>query len=490
MPIRRLHPHLALFACIACTFLAIYSACPAAAANDQTVQLTSSRRPGDADRVTVELKMVGEGIEPGEKGTRRIDTRVAVELQYDEWTVAVPGVKSDALRSLRHYHRAAGVLKVAKDGLSPELRPDRRTIIAELNPGQGTAGDTDQDSDVTLYSPEGPLTREELELLEVFGNSLLLDGLLPRGAVKQGTSWAIPERLLARLLDLDSVGHSDVKAELTEVTPQLARFKLVGTVDGSIHGAATEVALKAKYRLDRRRGRVDWFAMVAKEQRKISPVGMMGLDVTAQVIVRVEPAGDTPELTDEQLGEMNIAADAGLTQLEYTPEDGQWRLDHGRDWYVTRDEHDLVVLRLVKDGAFLSQCNLAVLSRVDPAELATLEEFKADVEKRLADQSAKIESAGQWENDAEYRVFRVVAHGKASATEGQDETGLPVQWRYYLVADRHGRRAVLAFTLEPKHAEAFAQSDQALVGGLRLDEPVSESRNKPGGEPNRESKDE
>jgi len=475
--------------------LALLAPATSATAGDAArFDFPNGRVPGQGDRVVVELKVVGHGVESGAAGESvktgepggpapasddRVDMRVAAQLEYDEWTLAVPDQPGVITRSMRHYHRAEGVLKLGEDGLRPKLRDDRKTVIAQIAP-PGTATEH-----ITLFSPEGPLTREELELLRVLGNSLLLDDLAPEGSAAVGDRWAVDERVLARLLDLDTVGHAEVRAELVEITDGAARFQMTGTVDGAVHGAATEVRLKAKFRFNRQRNRIDWFAMVVKERRKASPVGV-GLDVTAQVIVQIQPDDDLPTLSAAEIEQMNVAPEPTLTQLEYTPNDGDWQLVHDRRWYVVRDEHDLVVLRMVDRGDFLAQCKLAPLPRVPREKLPTLDEFKRDVAQQLSGQSTQIATADQWGSDRDYRVFRVVAVGEIgqddrrpdSAKDNPDTAGkaasrdsdtIPVQWRYYLVTDAEGHRAVFAFTLEDKYTPQFGQADGELVAGLRFE---------------------
>ena len=52
--------------------------------------------------------------------------------------------------------------------MKPALRDEHRLITAELRGPK-----------LTLFSPDGPLSREELDLLDIFGDSLALEGLLP-----------------------------------------------------------------------------------------------------------------------------------------------------------------------------------------------------------------------------------------------------------------------------------------------------------------------
>ena len=70
----------------------------------------------------------------------------------------------------------------------------------------------------TLFSPRGALTSDELDLIDISGNTLLLDHLLPDKPVAVGRKWR-PAEKSGRLLQLDEVRRSDVECVLNEVTP-------------------------------------------------------------------------------------------------------------------------------------------------------------------------------------------------------------------------------------------------------------------------------
>ena len=70
---------------------------------------------------------------------------------------------------------------------------------------------------VSISSPHGPLTREELDLIDLPGNTLVLDGLLPDAKEKIGDSWKIADSALAKLVCVDLVSRNEVTCELSDV---------------------------------------------------------------------------------------------------------------------------------------------------------------------------------------------------------------------------------------------------------------------------------
>ena len=103
-------------------------------------------------------------------------------------------------------------------------------------------------------SRPGPLTRNELDLVDVPGNSLLLDRLLPAKPVVVGDRWKHDDALLAMLLGLDAISASEVSSEIKDLDNDNARIELAGSVQGAIGGVSTEFELKGRYKFDRQQG--------------------------------------------------------------------------------------------------------------------------------------------------------------------------------------------------------------------------------------------
>lgn len=422
-----------------------------AAQPKETFALSSGRKAGDIDRVAAMLEVGGHVIGVADGKVRREKMSVVCRLAYDEKTLEAPTGPAGRWASIRYYDKATAVVKVGDDGLKPTLRARRRLIGVETDSQKAT-----------LFSPRGPLTRDELELIDVLGNSLLLDRFLPEQPAEVGQSWKHSDELIAALLGLDEVGHSDVKSVLKEVTPTAARFEMAGRLDGAIDGVSTKIELKGKYRFDRRSRRIDWFTMLVNENRNSSPVAD-GVDVVARVQVRISPKTESGRLTDAALKDLPLEPTAALCQLSYESVGGNWRLTHDRCWHVTGSHRDLAVLRLIDRGEYVAQCKVSPLRKLAAGEQVSLAEFQEDVRKALGEDFGEFVEAGQSASDAGYRVYRVMVRGEASQ--------LPIRWNYYLVTDEYGHRAVFAFSFESRLADRFDQADRKLVSSLRFLEP-------------------
>jgi hypothetical protein len=422
----------------------------------ETHALRSGRQAGDQVRVELMLE-VGGDLKVAEEGKiRTLKMSVVGHLSYDEKLLVADG--SDQ-RSVRHYEKAEAVIKVEDGGMKPQLRAERRRIGVQATDVQSI-----------LFSPQGPLTREELDLIDVPGNSLLLDELLPDKPVAVGQDWGHSEGLLAGLLGLDAVSHAEVRTVLKEVDAHAARLELSGNVQGAVGGVATEIELSGRYKFDLARRRITWFALLIKEKRSIGHVGP-GMDIVARLQMTVAPGRDNSQLRDEVLKGTPLEPRPELLQLSYESVPGKFRFQHDRHWHVMVDTGDVLALRMVDRGELIAQCNVSSLPRNRPGTRPTLANFQKDIRSSLQKHFERFLQASETTNALGYAVYRVVAVGKVAE--------LPIQWNYYLVSDDAGNQVVFAFTTEANLAELIAEADQAMVMAVQFVESAVSTAAKP-----------
>lgn len=429
----------------------------AAGAADEKQSLKSRHQIGEVSRVEVALQVGGELKLVNDGQTKTLPMSVVANLKYDERLLALEGERPS--RSARYYDDTRAVIKVEKGGEKPSLGPFHRLIVAEKT-GQ---------SSPTLYCPTEPLAREELDLIDVQGNSLLVDRLLPEAPVALGDSWKLTDGVLADLLGLEAVSWSDVSAVLGQITDGVAEIAAAGTINGAVGGVATEIELKAKYRFDMQQARISFVALLVKEKRAVGHVGP-GLDTVAKLIMTITPKSASENLTAVVLAQVPKKLTEEVSALGYAAASGQFRFQHDRRWYLTSDDAKLTVLRLLDRGELVAQCNISLLHGGKKTPV-TLAEFQQDVQHSLAKNFGQFVHASQSTSEAGYSVLRVVAHGTVSQ--------LPIEWVYYLIQDPQGKRLTLAFTYEQSLTERFGQADRALVAKLRMTEPPAPTAARP-----------
>ena len=413
-------------------------------AESTTYDFSPSGERHATQRVLVAVEMRGELKVQAEGGkVDRLPLEGTGKLDYDEkllQATADPWLR----RSVRYYRQAEAHIKVGKGINTPKFDEPNRLICVQV----------DQQS-ALIYSPLGPLTREQLELLDVQANSLVLPSVLPDRPVRVGDQWRLDDRKLAPLVGLDVITKSSVRATLAEVDGGTALIELAGQIAGGAGGVSSEIKLRAKCNFDLRRKQITWFAASIAEQRAIGHAEP-GLDVTARVRVALAPTADSPQLSDRLLAELPLEPSPGCELLKFESGKAHVRLVHDRRWHVMMDRHDLVVLRFVDQGDLVAQCNVSPLPDLEAGKQLPLEAFQADVQRSLGEHFGQIVEASQWEAEDGKRILRIVAAGMAS--------DVPIQWTYYHVSNSQGRRAAIAFTLASKLVERFAEADQTLIG--------------------------
>ncbi len=410
--------------------------------------------------------VAGQGItrgrgapEPETRGaaTQPLPLKITGKFLYDERRLPSSGAESAAgrLGSVRHYHRSEALFEVKHEQRNRVL-PDTHRLIVVGQSGGAT----------TMESPHGPLTREQRELIDIPGNSLLLSQLLPAATVAAGQSWDVSPTALQGILGWDAVSDCPVRGTLLSLDSESATIVFGGTAKGRVAGVESSVELKAKCVFDRQQRRLRWFGAALREDRGVGPAEP-GFKVTARLQMAIRPIDESEPLSAASLA--GVALDPQQATGLLTVESGHaaCRLLADPRWYMIVDRHDATVLRFVDNGESVAQCNITTMPDLAPGKHVLLEAYQQDIQKTLGSNFGQFVDASQWRTDEGLRVLRVSAAGAVAE--------VTVQWVYYLVSDEKGRRTAVVFTLDQKNVERFAAADQTLVSGFQfLDRPHSD----------------
>lgn len=434
-----------------------------------SVSLRSAKPDGAPVRVTANLEVGGTLKTAIDKTAGKqpdpVPMSVVAKFGYDEQRLDDGGDDAHRL-SIRSYDESQAVIKIASRVTKPQLRDSRKLVSAASTK-----------SDVVLSSPAGPLTRDELELIDIPANTLVLDQILPQGEVQPGHRWKPSEDVMARFLCLDAVGHTEVECVLVDVKDDVATITLDGTLGGAIDGIATDIELKGKLLVDTSHAEKPLpksLLLAIKEQRGASYVDP-GVDVVAKLKLTIAPLTESNLLTSEIIEQAKLPqtdSDAISAPLEYFSDSKGFRFQYDRRWHITREEPALLVMRLVNRGELVAQCNVAPTSlplpsgegRGEGAESAAaglaLSDFQTQVQDALGKLFGQFEKAKQSATESGLRVLEAVADGTAQE--------LPIQWRYYMVHDKQGRALTVVFTMEAPQAQQFADQDTPIVESVQF----------------------
>ena len=376
--------------------------------------------------------------------------KATANLEYHERRLQAPQQKLTGLRGVRYYQNADATIKAAKDQINPALAADRRLVVVDCGP---------EDRVPQLFSPSGPLTREDLDLIDVPANSLVLDLLLPAEPQTIGGKWTPDIDILAALVGLDVVSNSDVSFELTDVSDGRATVEGAGTLDGAIGGVASEMEIKSRFYYDLKAQRIMRFGLALREKRSIGHVAP-GLDITARIQVDREPLKESRYLSPKALANVPLAPNVAVMQLVYRTPGQEVQFYHDRRWFVYHELPHVTILRLVDQGELLAQCNVNVLAKADPGKHLAGDVFKKGVQEALGEKCQAILHSGAVLEDTSLAVHQVIAAGTSAE--------LPIEWHYYLVADPEGHQASVTFTVEQPLVERVGAVDLEMLATMEF----------------------
>jgi hypothetical protein len=372
-------------------------------------------------------------------------------LKYRERALPGSGREAQTLRALRYYDAIDAKIRVADHETNPQLTDNRRSLVAE--------GRRDG---ILFYSPQGPLTALELELLRAPGDSLALLGLLPPKPVARGEKWSPPAWAGQLLTDTEAVAKSDLSCTLESVTDGQAKVKFDGKLEGATAGSSGKIELHGFYLYDIKAQQMTRAELEQSEDRTIGPISP-GLKVKATSVVTRTLATDEGGLTKEAAAAVPLEPPAALTQLIFH---AAWNVEfrHDREWHVFQQSDQIAVLRLMDQGEFVAQCNLAPVRAANRGEHVPENQFQNDIRTSLGTRLKTIEKAETIPTGDDRFLYRVTATGESNK--------IPVTWIYYLCATSSGLQTSCVFAVETALREKLGNRDLEMLKSLRfVDQP-------------------
>jgi hypothetical protein len=421
-----------------------------------TYDLTARLKPGDAAEVATTLEVGGELIVPAKEEAEetKFPLSVTAKFAYVEQVLAWSADPSAPARSIRRYSEAGATIKTESSGIERTLPADRRLVVAEVSAaGSAISGLT------------APLKREEYDLIDVEGNSLALDRLLPAKSLREGDGWDHDAETMGALLGMDHVAVCEVRSVVTGEEKRQVQIRMAGTVHGTVDGAAAELEVQAAYLYHLDRGRITKFNLAIKQNCKPGEV-TSGFDVVARLSVVVSPA-KSPAIDDAALEQAASKTTAELRELLVDSHERGYRFRHDKSWFVINQQRELMSLRLLDAGDFLAHCNV-ITSPPRPADKPkTLSEFEKEVCTALGDKVGKVAAATEWTTPTGHKCLGVLVDGTVNEVE--------MQWRYYNISAPSFPQATVSVTVEQAVLERFADADRPLVDSLELLAPPAKT---------------
>ncbi len=419
------------------------------AAGEEAIELREAVAAGSASHVLIELNAAGtlrpaapEGAEPPPP----VRLKMVSRLDFDNRVLSVDR-RGRPLRDLRRMRQAAVAINTPGRPLTTQLRSERALLVAEVHEGA-----------VRVFSPGGPLTRPELDLVQGPADPLMLGGLLPDHAVAVGDTWTISTETTRALSDYEALAASSLKARLDARDADSARVHLTGQVRGAARGGEGTITFDGQYTFDRRAGRIGKLTLTRAEVRKPGQVEA-GFDFQGTLTLTRTPTELPVELGDAAAASVPGETPPHLLLLEFRPPGDQFRLFHDRDWHLFWSDARISVLKRLDHGELLAQCNLSIGPEAGAGRHQDLKQFREDIRAALGARFGGIAEAGELDDGSAggFR-YRMAVQGK--------ERAQAVLWYYYLIASPGGAQVLATFTLNAADAKRFADQDVQMIGSL------------------------
>ena len=431
-------------------------------AADEKVLLREEKRPGKTSVVSLEFKAEGDLIIPQatNKDTSQRFTaqgRFAFEEKSLDVDAEATGV---AQKSLRFYTQSSVESVIEKTRIVRGLREPVRIMVCEVREGRPF-----------VFSPAGPLTVEEYELVEADAafDSLVLGGLLPPEAIAVGDHWKPNDADVCALFNLPKLTENAVDAKLESVDASTAKFTLAGHVSGIASGAQSTRTIVGELIFDRTHSAISQMTLSHSEERDAGPLGH-GLRVKATYSFRRDFDGAIVHLNDSALEELPLKSNPATEQLVFAQPDGKYHFYFQRGWFVTLSNPQALVLRLVENGDFLSECHVLTAPTVSAGTHMKPEDFRTQVQQALGNQFQQFVQEGEVPAPRGYWIYRLSVAGSS----GQR----PVIWNYHLIAGPQGQQLVFIFRVGADQIDEFGVRDLALVSTLEFEAPRTATNQK------------
>jgi hypothetical protein len=415
----------------------------------QTCTLMETSQPGECFKIQLDMKLSGEiQVRKDDKsGPLKLEANAVHEYPERILSVAQDGLVQ---KTARIYETAKATITAGGERAERTLRPERRLIVAQFYKDQAL-----------VYSPSGPLTREELELTGDQFNSAVVAGVLPGKEVSVGETWKVSSSVVQALCNFEGLTEHTLTGKLESVTSDTAVFSLSGTAAGIDLGAIAKLKIEAVGRFDLKAKRLISLEWKQKDERDQGPVSP-AVVVESTVTLKRQPIEQPTALSDVAL--VSVPQDWGppapMTQLDYRDPQGRYSLLYPRCWHITAQVKDQLVLRCMDRGDFVAQAALTPWKRADKGKHMTPEEFKQAMNEMAGWQPEKELQAGEVPAEGGRWIYRYAASGQMD--------GVAVVQNCYLVATPEGEQMIAVFTMTPKQVDKLGARDMALVGSLEI----------------------
>jgi hypothetical protein len=271
---------------------------------------------------------VGSGNPPKGKQTtpKTLPVTGTSAIDYDERVLdtAADGQVQKTLRIFRRIDLQRQIGDRTQESTS--IRPSvRRMVLKRLNHTE------------VPFSPDGPLTWGEIDLVRTDVFTPALAGLLPDKAVRPGDRWTATRSAIQELTDMDRIDEGQVECRFEEITTlsqrRHGRIAFAGTVRGINEDGPNRQALDGYLFFDLESNHLSYLSLKGTSWLLDKDGKALG-HIAGQFVLTRQAHVHPADLSNEALKGLAVEANAENTLLLYDNRDLGVRFLYPRRWHV------------------------------------------------------------------------------------------------------------------------------------------------------------
>ena len=396
----------------------------------------------------------------GKEKSQKHPIEAEARFRFRERRLPSGGRDANALRAAREFEIAQLETTISGKKTEQSLPEANRMVVS-----------SGAETGVWVYCPTGMLSRESMDLLELPGEPLALQALLPTEAVYVGTKWSPSPWAIQMLATVEAVQKSEMTCELSSLKADIATIQIEGSVLGQRYGANTDVKVSGQLTFDTKAQLLATAKLTYTIKANIGTVSP-GIDARVETVVTRQVTPTPGKLTDALLATLPISPPSGAEMLAYDADPWKVQLLHDRGWHLFQDvlegNNQVVIFRLMENGSLICQSNVAKLPTAAPGKHASLDQFEADIQTSLGKRLKSLKPREKMPAEDGRTIYRVVAEGQTTLAGAKGAIEVPMQWNYYLLAAPSGQQLSFVFAIEPQLVEQLKDRDLEMVQSVRF----------------------
>ncbi|MGF1580468.1 MAG: hypothetical protein ACFCD0_13990 [Gemmataceae bacterium] len=310
--------------------------------NAQSYRLQETNEPGNMYRVNARVSLNGTMTVPSkneEKPAKTLQLSGKSSLDYDERILKLDK-SGQVARTARQYRQLELQRKVDDQAQSSSLRNNVRRVVILRHKNMEVP-----------FSPDGPLTWAEIDLVRTDVFPPALSGLLPDKAVAPRDRWTPTSKSIQELTDFEQIKNGTIVCQFQQVTTlgqsRQAQISFSGTVSGIGQDGLTKQQLDGHFYFDLQTNHISYLTMQGTQTFPDEKGNTLGKIEGTFVFTR-QQIRSSPTLSNEALQKVTTEPNERNTLLLHQDPDlgiqflypRQWRVGGARGNQISIDERN------------------------------------------------------------------------------------------------------------------------------------------------------